>query len=310
MCVLLLPEETATSSLQTRLNALLELVQTFLSTIRSNSSSSKMVARVFIPCFHELLVFVPSSQSTCQVVARFLLRLKRLVWSSRTAISISADPKAMPVALLKVLEQSFDTVLGVESFAGRMHCVPYEFSRFQAFLVIHKLQQYGALAPYKPSASKYGIIRDRRKLNIEPLHLPPEESRAFPGTGSAAERTASSIAQALGSCSTATTTAALAKQSAMSQDTSAPRISPVTEDRSHVHKHSHTQREESAKPAIQPSGTPSNPRKISLASSLAAARAARQAGAQVLPSDVTKNVVQPISIASGKSAATKQTVEF
>ena len=29
------------------------------------------------------------------------------------------------------------------------------------------------------TGSKFGLKRDRRKLNIEPLHLPPEESRAF-----------------------------------------------------------------------------------------------------------------------------------
>lgn len=34
------------------------------------------------------------------------------------------------------------------------------------------------MIPYRPSAAKYGLKRDRRKLHVEPLHLPPEDSRA------------------------------------------------------------------------------------------------------------------------------------
>ena len=34
------------------------------------------------------------------------------------------------------------------------------------------------MAPHRPSACRFGLKRDRRKLHIEPLHLPPEDSRA------------------------------------------------------------------------------------------------------------------------------------
>eukprot|EP01035_Chromulina_nebulosa_P018495 gene18495-24211_t len=41
----------------------------------------------------------------------------------------------------------------------------------------------GVLAPHRPPYSRYGIKRNHRKLCIEPLHLPPEESRAFGNAG-------------------------------------------------------------------------------------------------------------------------------
>jgi hypothetical protein len=34
------------------------------------------------------------------------------------------------------------------------------------------------MAPHRSSACRFGLKRDRRKLHIEPLHLPPEDSRA------------------------------------------------------------------------------------------------------------------------------------
>jgi hypothetical protein len=34
------------------------------------------------------------------------------------------------------------------------------------------------MIPARPSAAKYGLKRDRRKLHVELLHLPPEDSRA------------------------------------------------------------------------------------------------------------------------------------
>ena len=97
-----------------------------------------------------------------------------------------ANPGSLSVQTVAKLRQVSDTVLSVESFAGRTHSVPYEFKDFQGFLVVHKLQQYGSMAPFRPPGTRFGLKRDRRKLHIEPLHLPPEESRAFSTTGGAA----------------------------------------------------------------------------------------------------------------------------
>ena len=76
------------------------------------------------------------------------------------------------------LDSLADTVLQVDSFAGREGSVPIEFRFFCGFFLVHKLQQLGSVTPHRPSACRYGLKRDRRKLRVEPLHLPPEESRA------------------------------------------------------------------------------------------------------------------------------------
>jgi hypothetical protein len=54
--------------------------------------------------------------------------------------------------------------------------VPYEFKDFLGFLSVIKIQQSGQLSSMRPTYAKYGLKRDRRKLYIEPLHLPPEDA--------------------------------------------------------------------------------------------------------------------------------------
>jgi hypothetical protein len=57
----------------------------------------------------------------------------------------------------------------------------------------------GTFAPFKPPGTRFGFKRDRRKLHIEHLHMPPEVSRAtFTDTAKAkqAETTAAAFATA------------------------------------------------------------------------------------------------------------------
>jgi len=72
-----------------------------------------------------------------------------------------------------------DTFLKAESFAGHKKTIPVEFKDYCGFLIIKKSQQIGLSVPCRPLGSRYGFKRTRRKLQIEPLNLPPEESRAF-----------------------------------------------------------------------------------------------------------------------------------
>lgn len=272
---------TVDATVSERLAELLRLLSLYLTSMRQRSP--RAVARVFLPDFHEF--FFMCNDSAIHEVARFMLRLKRMLWGSRCMVSISLNPRAMPPAVLQALEQSIDTVLSVESFSGRMHCVPYEFDRFSAFLVIHKIQQYGMLAPYKPSSSRYGIIRDRRKLNIEPLHLPPEESRSF---GTAGADPAASIAQAIGGgCSSSASAAGTGSKQAKPEQPSSRHVIEFDHDHGHAHDHDHSGAcsgtaagAATGKPASSgvSISTSVGTGKMSLAGSLAAARAARQAG--------------------------------
>lgn len=122
---------------------------------------------------------------------RFLLRLKHLIRGAAAVVHLalpspSLCPSSYPsssMVFVSQLCQVADTVLAVQTFAGRAHSVPYEFAEFCGFLTIHKVQEVGVFASFRPPGSKFGLRRDRRKLHIEPLHLPPEQSRAFAGVG-------------------------------------------------------------------------------------------------------------------------------
>lgn len=92
---------------------------------------------------------------------------------------LSYLPDALPPRLAHLLASFADSRLRVESFAGAADAVPYEFKEFCGLLALQRVQAVGVLAPFRPQAHRFGLRRDRRKLHVEALHLPPEESRAF-----------------------------------------------------------------------------------------------------------------------------------
>eukprot|EP01031_Cornospumella_fuschlensis_P037417 gene37417-45438_t len=308
--VLSLDIHEASPSLSEMLQKMFEKIQQYVLSVVAEHPAA--VVRVFVLNLESLFIAALDSPiNQASTVARFMLKVKRFCWERRVLVSFSVAPAAVPAAVLDALQHACDTILGIESFSGRMHCVPYEFNRFHGFLVIHKLQQYGMLAPHKLSSSRYGIIRDRRKLIVEPLHLPPEESRAFPAKedGSSSSREAvigKAVAQAIGGCSSMTTI----------------RKTADSHDRAHSHAHSHAIPETASRLSEQPisvaSVAPSNSSNVassapksSLASSLAAARAARLAGAtQVENATAATTLVQPVSIASSKAREKIGNIDF
>ena len=175
----------------------------------SDEQHAKHISRIFIPALDQVMSSIAaqssnkmnntkSSKISAQIMGKFLLQLKHMIRSTRVCLTVTVQPCAITSQTLATLRQVADTVLSVESFAGRAHSVPYEFKDFQGFLVLHKIQQYGSTAPFRPPGARYGLKRDRRKLHIEPLHLPPEESRAFSTTGGAAAATTPAASSAAG----------------------------------------------------------------------------------------------------------------
>jgi hypothetical protein len=100
-------------------------------------------------------------------------------------------PQNCPYAILSRLKWTADTAVSVDSFAGREQTVPYEFKEFCGLLTIERVQQVGSIASFRPPGSKFGLKRDSRKLHIEMLHLPPEESR----TGKSGTVAAAAVAE-------------------------------------------------------------------------------------------------------------------
>lgn len=90
-----------------------------------------------------------------------------------------------------------DYAFSVDSFAGKADTIPDEYRYFCGFLHIHKLQHIGSIAlSQMPSAKRFGLKRDKRKLYVEPLHLPPEESRAMKSSNTVSGSHTTSTSQA------------------------------------------------------------------------------------------------------------------
>lgn len=167
-------ECVSAETLSSKFAKFLQAIKTFLSSNPPNS-----VSRIYVPNFHEVLIGFENDESFNSTLGKFILNLKMLIRDSKVAVFLSMKVDAVPKTILSRIEQLLDIIVTIESFSGRMQAVPYEFRDYLSFFIIKKLHYAGMMATPQPKASKFGIKRDRRKLHIEPLHLPPEESRAF-----------------------------------------------------------------------------------------------------------------------------------
>lgn len=137
------------------------------------------VHRIFIPQLFGVASLVNmEDEQNVRIVTHALLTLKHIIRSSRSTLILSLPTTFLPSTLVSNVMTISDTLVSVTSFAGKAKDVPAEFREFCGFLSIQKLQQVGAIVSHRPQYERYGLKRDRRKLHIEPLHLPPEESRA------------------------------------------------------------------------------------------------------------------------------------
>lgn len=144
--------------------------------VATNGSAGR-VGHVFVPRLDVLLNSCVDAEDDNLGVARLVLAMKQIVAGSRVTLMLSFLASAMPYA--SMVSSLCDTLLCVESFAGKEDAVPPEFKAFCAYLHVKRIQQANSIASFRSPNCKYGIKRDRRKLHIEPLHLPPEESRAM-----------------------------------------------------------------------------------------------------------------------------------
>jgi hypothetical protein len=91
-------------------------------------------------------------------------------------------------ATIRLLQRACDVVLETESFASRREFPPpAEFRSLHGLLKIRKMSTVTAATAHggghfadmtvtkRPAANLYGLKRDRRKLHIQLLHIPPED---------------------------------------------------------------------------------------------------------------------------------------
>lgn len=139
----------------------------------------QQAVRIFAPT----LCLMPTADDlrtadSIRSLALAFLRLKILCQETQALLTMSCLPASVPHRFLHQLAAIADTHIRLESFAGASDSVPYEFKAFSGLLAVIGVQSVGVLAPHRPQNQRFGLRRDRRKLHVEPLHLPPEESRA------------------------------------------------------------------------------------------------------------------------------------
>jgi uncharacterized membrane protein YgcG len=105
-------------------------------------------------------------------------------------VLIAVQPWTTPGAQRQLClgRRASDVVLTAEGFSSRRdYPPPPEFRLFHGLLKVHKVSTVTAATAHggghfadatvskRPTALLYGLKRDRRKLHIELLHIPPED---------------------------------------------------------------------------------------------------------------------------------------
>jgi hypothetical protein len=126
------------------------ILSKFLQKIRQNSQPTKDIVRIFLPDFTDLLMLSFTEESNLNKVnslsilfSRFLLQIKQKIRDLRVVVIVSAREDYCSHDMLRKLSNACDSILKVESFAGKSGSIPSEFQSFHGFLHVLKLPQLG-----------------------------------------------------------------------------------------------------------------------------------------------------------------------
>ncbi|KAF0705371.1 hypothetical protein AaE_014543 [Aphanomyces astaci] len=114
----------------------------------------------------QLLIFV-------RAVRGLLARHRR-----RAICMLTMPAFTLPTPLVRSIRHLADYVFELSSFAGQSDHLPSELADFGGLLFVHKVAHLHSITGHALDNVKLGVKRDRRKLKLEPLHLPPEGSRS------------------------------------------------------------------------------------------------------------------------------------
>jgi hypothetical protein len=160
-----------------------------LQTLLSSTNSKKLV---------RLLLYHPD-ESLLKVALPLLLAHIRS-HGLPVVVMVSIQPwNCEDQVALRLLRRNSDVVLETEGFASRgTYPPPAEFRSLHGLLKIRKVATSTAATSSghfadmtttrRPAAFLYGLKRDRRKLHIQLLHIPPEEFAADGGSVGGAVR--------------------------------------------------------------------------------------------------------------------------
>jgi elongator complex protein 4 len=106
---------------------------------------------------------------------QFLFALKALLRSS-LAICVFSVPE-LPASLLSLIQHTSDIVVRMQSFVGSRIDIS-EFKEYTGFFTLVKLPRLNSLTVnFAPDSLQYAFKIKKRKMYIEKMHMPPEESR-------------------------------------------------------------------------------------------------------------------------------------
>ena len=152
----------------------------------SNEISSRAVVRIGLQSLGSLFyggdIKSASPHSQFRYMLRFLSQLKALLRSS-LSVCVCTVPKAsinaVSPSLLNELEQLSDLSLSIDSFTGAgLDVSDWEFKEYSGLFYIKKLFKMNSLTyNFTPDTLNYAFKLKKRKMYIEKLHLPPEETR-------------------------------------------------------------------------------------------------------------------------------------
>jgi len=165
------------NSLSEWLSRLFSIIHTLLLQL---CESDTHITRLYIPDLFQVIdMFSINNLEAERLILQTILSLKHFIRNKKIILLLTVQPSVINPYLLQSIGNIADTVVAIDSFAGRANITPVEFREFCGFLIVRKIAHMSAIVPHRPAHIKYGLKRDRRKLHIEPLHLPPEESRAM-----------------------------------------------------------------------------------------------------------------------------------
>ena len=154
-----------------------EVLSQVLQRCRVQSHESH-VARVIIPDVFgfEALIVSGGDSILSRKITKTLLALKSMIYGTNISIfcTLRKHVFAESPRFYHYLYCIADNFLSTETFIGKSNNIPTEFQVYYGYLTVKKLQQFGVLVPFRPPQRRYGIKWSRRKLHIEPLHIPPE----------------------------------------------------------------------------------------------------------------------------------------
>lgn len=137
-----------------------------------------------------LVLHEPGVLQECHVrlLYVFLYKVVKLVqrMDASCVVFINPDCIGMQKSVLNRIGHLCDGYITLESFIENIYSwnIPTELNEYQGLCKVHKIPTMNCILP--PNAwnlpKTYGIQRNRRKLTIDKLHLPPESSRSTSST--------------------------------------------------------------------------------------------------------------------------------